>query len=62
MSLVFSLDVGDHIPTFQLMWPGWDVALRGEGRGPPQTVRPPQSPLQLGGTGGTLCPSLWSPL
>lgn len=33
MSLVFSLDIGDHIPTFQLMWPGWDMALRGEGRG-----------------------------
>lgn len=29
----FFLDVGDHIPTFQLMWPGWGVALRGRGSG-----------------------------
>lgn len=56
--MVFSLDVGDHIPTLQLMWPGWDMALREEGRGPPQTVKPPQSPLQLDGTGGSPVPLL----
>ena len=56
MSLVFSLDIGDHIPTLQLMWPGWDMALWEEGRGPPQTVKPPQGPLQLDGTRGSPMP------
>ena len=60
MSLVFSLDVGDHIPTLQLMWPGWDTALREEDRGPPQTVKPHRALSSWMELEGPLCPSLWS--